>query len=1021
MDSQEPRKNHAPTPGHGSHGVHVCHKCGWPFPNPHPSARRKRAHKKICGTLEGYKTVDSEETSLSALSDDDSVSDEDPETPSPKVLVSSSNEKGNVEIGDISNRSEDEVFTDAVTEFPESGYSSVTGEHTRDVKEQETDQEFNKATAQTSRDGSIAVTSPHPSNSAEPIRMQSTEAPVCNLYGKARESLDHDSNSTIGFMTRPLTDCRDEESGFEHSHDNEGSACDSIPLKLETQTEASQENKKIGAGKDLSETDAKGHKGAKFDAGEVSEMVSKFQKMEDVTSEPAPTAEFLKLKEGHADVLASGISLNDLSPEVKSDEPVDSSVDAAQTKGGDDQEMDSTDYVNSTERYDYKGEGDENVHVLIVPRDFPVVADAENMVRGFKDHGGGKLPQLMNVDSSDVFNNVKDSDSKDNPSGFNLRPLTKDTKVSTSDLHVLDDNLEPKGVVSQLIVEEFPDEAEDVEPLKSEVGVTDVVVGDLKKSISVQSPKDVPRDHCETSSLTSYLEHATNAISVINTPVVPMDAEVRQTNLGDTGNHDKDKIVSSEIAVNVKNKKNAVENCAENRIPTSGHACIPSEQVDQRNSVLGDVNAAAHEEGKMERCIVSKIETVGDSVSGLGEENLLREPKATPESAVNFENHLTSENEINVCGFKLSEHEHIDLGRVLELQDSRKEPESNSMATLQEHAGKVSTAADSDGHGDVEVLWKSSEDKMVREPLVSPSETSSSLQDPSPIAVSHARDFLAVASGKTSDFLRDEGDNNLDTQQVVASATDFSVDSSSQTDSLEGHWGSVSAISTQSDIPTTLDAEPLPSSGSQALAEKATSKMPRAASETEHADKSDVFEAPSFMTLVEPRDGNDQKAAASETQTTQNPQQPKAASLQAGWFPSITNVVNKSPGRKKNEKMMAKVMNWSTGKQHPLLKSPQHAPSITLSSEASMKTKPKSPDAMEIPVDKVDPAAYGNGTSPKTASPVLVPQEPVGEPVKDGEKTHKFPAADIKREKKKVKGRPYWAQFGCCSSVNEDS
>ena len=74
----------------------------------------------------------------------------------PKVLVCSSNEKGSVGIGDISNRSEDEVFTDAVTEFPESGYSSVTGEHTRDVKEQEIDQEFNKATAQTSRDGSIA-------------------------------------------------------------------------------------------------------------------------------------------------------------------------------------------------------------------------------------------------------------------------------------------------------------------------------------------------------------------------------------------------------------------------------------------------------------------------------------------------------------------------------------------------------------------------------------------------------------------------------------------------------------------------------------------------------------------------------------------------------------------------------------------------------------------------------------------------------------------------------------------------
>jgi hypothetical protein len=129
---------------------------------------------------------------------------------------------------------------------------------------------------------------------------------------------------------------------------------------------------------------------------------------------------------------------------------------------------------------------------------------------------------------------------------------------------------------------------------------------------------------------------------------------------------------------------------------------------------------------------------------------------------------------------------------VLELQDSKKEPESNSMANLQEHDGKVSTFAESDGRGDVEVLWESSEDKMVREPPVSPPEITSSLQNPSPIADSHARDFLAVASGNTSDFLPVEGDNNLVTQQVVASATDFSVDSSSQTDSLEAHWGSVS-------------------------------------------------------------------------------------------------------------------------------------------------------------------------------------------------------------------------------------
>lgn len=41
--------------GNENHGVYVCHKCGWPFPNPHPSAKHRRAHKKICGTIEGYK------------------------------------------------------------------------------------------------------------------------------------------------------------------------------------------------------------------------------------------------------------------------------------------------------------------------------------------------------------------------------------------------------------------------------------------------------------------------------------------------------------------------------------------------------------------------------------------------------------------------------------------------------------------------------------------------------------------------------------------------------------------------------------------------------------------------------------------------------------------------------------------------------------------------------------------------------------------------------------------------------
>ncbi|XP_034905161.1 uncharacterized protein [Populus alba] len=1117
MDSQDPRKNPTHTPGHESHGVYVCHKCGWPFPNPHPSARHRRAHKKICGTLEGYKFVDSEETPLSALSDDDHGSDEDPKTSSPKGLERGINEKGCGGVGSRSNRSEDDVFTDAIAEFPESGSSPATAEHTRDVKEPGINLEINKATAQSSEDASVTVISPPPSNSADHIQMQSTEVPVINLSGSAQESsLDHGSNATIASMTRSLTDCRDEESDFEHSHDNGSSAWDSIPVKLETQTDASQENKKSGTVEDLPETDAKGNEETKLDgqlldvvvstddnAEDASEVASESQKMDDVTSQPVPAAEVLQLKEGgYTDGLASGMSLNDLSPEVNLVEPAHSSISTAQIEG-DSQEIDSAVSVNSAVSYDNKGEGNGNMHVLIVPNDITVVADAENMVKGFKDLEGGKLPQLMNMDSFEVSNNVKDSDLKNNPRGFNSRPLTEDTEVSASNMHVLNDNLEPKDGTSQRIVEELPDEAEADVPQRSEVVVTDVVTGDLEKSISVHSPEDVPCDHCETSSLTSSIEHATKAISDANTVVVPMDAEVRQTNLigmDDTGNDEKDKIESSEVGENDKNKRNTKESFAENRIPTSKHASISSEQADQRNSVLGDVKAAGLEEGKIERCNVSEIVTEGDSVSGLGEEKLLREPKATPESvfkvescftsendinvcegklpqlasipseqadqrnnvlgdvkaagleegkiercnvseivtegdsvsglgeenllrgpkttpesAVNVESCFISENDINVCEGKLPQHEHTDIGGVLDPQESRKEPESNGMANQQvERAGEVSAAVESDSGGDAEVLWKSSEDKMVREPLVSPSEPSSSLQNSSPVADNQARDFLGVASGNTPESLPDEGDNNLVAQQVVASATDFSVDSISQTDSLEGHWGSVSAI---------LDAEPLPSNGSQALpeAEKATLKKPIATSGTEHADTSNIFDPPSFMTLVEPRDVVNQKAAASESQTTRNPQQLNAASVQAGWFPSITNVLNESEGRKKNEEIIAKVTNWSTGEQRPSLRSPQHAPLKSLLGEASMETKSKPLNAKEIPVEKDSPAAKDNGDLPKTVSSILAPQEPVGEPAKVEERAWSSPArypADIKREKRKVKGRPYWAQFVCCSSVN---
>ncbi|XP_074306805.1 uncharacterized protein LOC141642044 isoform X2 [Silene latifolia] len=68
----------------GNGGVLVCHKCGWPFPNVHPSSKHRRAHKRVCGTIEGYRLDNGarDETRL----DGDVVepsSDDDVKSPSP--------------------------------------------------------------------------------------------------------------------------------------------------------------------------------------------------------------------------------------------------------------------------------------------------------------------------------------------------------------------------------------------------------------------------------------------------------------------------------------------------------------------------------------------------------------------------------------------------------------------------------------------------------------------------------------------------------------------------------------------------------------------------------------------------------------------------------------------------------------------------------------------------------------------------------------------------------------------------
>lgn len=184
------------------------------------------------------------------------------------------------------------------------------------------------------------------------------------------------------------------------------------------------------------------------------------------------------------------------------------------------------------------------------------------------------------------------------------------------------------------------------------------------------------------------------------------------------------------------------------------------------------------------------------------------------------------------------------------------------------------------------------------------------------------------------------------------------------------------------------------------------------------SDKSDVFEPPSFATLVQPgAGGNSVKSTTCEIQTSQTQQQPKSASTEAGWFPSLTNVVNESEGRKKNEEIIAKVNNWSTGKQHTPLKN------LLVEANREMKPKPPSPKENSASVTQKDQPAAKKGTpQPRNMNSILgVEAAGTEPPAKELGKEWNSPARypmESKREKKKVKGKPYWAPFVCCSSVN---
>ncbi|MBA0812901.1 hypothetical protein Gohar_026823 [Gossypium harknessii] len=308
-----------------------------------------------------------------------------------------------------------------------------------------------------------------------------------------------------------------------------------------------------------------------------------------------------------------------------------------------------------------------------------------------------------------------------------------------------------------------------------------------------------------------------------------------------------------------------------------------------------------------------------------------------------------------------------------------------------------SFAVDNNGGGNG--FERTSIDQLKKELMHSLSYSNPTSQNSGAVDDNHTRESGLDAFGTSTVILQGEADNGPIKPQPDTTVGDVSIGSSSHTDSLEAHWGSISVLSTQSD----------------AFSEAEKTKKSKAVSK-QHFDTSDEFEPPSFMTLVEPG-GSNEKSTISEIQAVQTAENTGTMPLQAVGFPSVTHGANESLGRKKNEEIIKKVTNWNAK---------QHTPLKNLLSESNSETKPMSPNSKQSATPVVgrndDKVGEDNEDMGGKVSSTAGPETPVAEPTnieveKEWSSPARFPA-EIKRGKRRVKGRPLWFQFVCCSSIN---
>ncbi|KAM7280660.1 hypothetical protein ACFE04_007794 [Oxalis oulophora] len=1017
MDTNNNQDHHLTTQSSGdqesNHGVgggtHLCHRCGWPFPNPHPSAKHKRAHRRHCGTIQGYTIL---VHSLGHQSDDD------PKTPSPKPVQKSLSKTWSAGTGSMSNRSEDEVFSDTLTEFQESGgiNHGIEGhldEAATPTTNLEEDNKSNgKSTDQMKDNIATDISNPAADSTV------STESQIPEVQ-KSKAEHEKCEFSTVDVTVFPI-----DSSSFPPEVSNE---------KLKDQSKV----QKIRLDDELAEKSI----------GQKSEDVSPdrnvIEELENfhVFYIPEPSGDFLVEKyakrlqgfKGHKEVNLVAPQTLDLGENVTeenySSSPArqpDSIVIEEQKRenlyafslpkpSGDVYEENY--FSCPTSQLDSNvTEGLENFHVLSLPEpsdNFHVVENAETVLRGFKDHKGVilEVPQTLdlgeNVETKEDGSN--DSGSKEKHTSSPARQLEENTEICVSERHFFEDTRNSgnelevqidsvKGEDNKDVVEKAHFETES--HLPQIAPLSDEGSNESKAPVSSLEYEDGKTKHViEKVRVEGELNISETEKLVVNEELVEEEYNIIDTRIPDIEEPRKEEIIVKQAdgpPFELRNEEVSIEKEDVLEMKVSNNAGqneneMPADKIEYEDDKPVVKDLTLGKEGGMFSTEVKndkdpdKILTDALTIDmGNKEQQLpvvfdsdrssqmIPSETATdilPDNDMNLEDTALDQKTVllvsNSAGNQESTTEQFDLaGNDEKIVEEKNIAESNVVTS--ESANYLAESQTESEHAHIDRVAETRAVNVSGE-CVNEAHLAAEL--------SH-NEFRELSAKSVEDEKQLESSATLENNQGAAllgtSVVDASLDSSSQTDSLEGNWGSVSVLSMHSDTTAFLDGE-----------ERNNSQKPKGTPDSLRSDKSDdLFEAPSIMTSIKTGESNDEKAT--EIQTLESSQEQTT-----------------SHERMKNEQIIAKVTNWSTtesGKQ-------QHMPLKSLLVEA--KPKPKEKQSLLAKMDENDDGAKV-GSKPGAEEAVTVSAKEWNSPAR-------YPA-DIKREKRKAK--PYWAQFVCCSSEN---